>query len=212
MTIPSEGDDTAVGEGPPRRAGRAVLRLGAFVGVPALFVALLAAGLVTTTRPKAVAGTKAPDFELRLLGRGQTLASRDLMGAPAVVVNFWASWCVPCREEAPDLEATWRQYRAQGVRFVGVNVQDSEDDALAFVKEFGITYPSVRDTNDDLYRDFGVRGVPETFFLDHRWRFVSFAQGVELGSRGPTKILGAITRPVLRSRIDALLTSDRPGG
>jgi cytochrome c biogenesis protein CcmG, thiol:disulfide interchange protein DsbE len=178
------------------------------VGVPAVFVALLVAGLVTTTRPRAVAGTKAPTFELPLLGRSETLASRELVGAPAVVVNFWASWCVPCRQEAPDLEATWRQYRAQGVRFLGVNVQDSTDDALAFVKEFGITYPSVRNTNEEVYRAFGVRGVPETFFLDRRWRFVSFARGLELGSRGPTKILGAISRPVLRSRIEGLLTSD----
>jgi cytochrome c biogenesis protein CcmG, thiol:disulfide interchange protein DsbE len=211
MTVSPEPEGTAAGQeaSPPRRTA---LRFALFVGLPALFVALLAAGLFIKTRPKAVAGTTAPDFALPLLGGPETLASRDLKGAPAVVVNFWASWCVPCREEAPNLEATWRQYRAQGVRFLGVNVQDSPEDALAFVKEFGISYPSVRDANLDLYGAFGVRGVPETFFLDLRWRFVSFARGVELGSRGPTKILGAISRPVLRSRIEELLRSDRAGG
>ncbi|MGH2770960.1 MAG: TlpA disulfide reductase family protein [Actinomycetota bacterium] len=121
-----------------------ILRLLAFVVVPTLFVAFLAWGLLTTTKPRAVPATKAPDFSLPLLGSGQILSSRELKRSP-VMVNFWASWCVPCREEAPDLERTWREYKDKGVRLLGVNIQDTEEDVLAFVKEFGLTYPSVRD-------------------------------------------------------------------
>lgn len=127
---------------------------------------------------------RAPDFELPVLGSDQALSSGDLMGSP-VVVNFWASWCVPGREEAPTLEQKRRRYPDQGIRFVGVNVQDVEEDATGFVEEFGITFPSVRDTDLQLWTQFGVRGLPETFFIDHRWRFVSVGSGEqsEAGAR-----------------------------
>ncbi len=190
----------------PQRSRRKLrlFRLLAFVVVPGAFVTLLAVGLFTTTRPRAVVGTTAPEFALPLLGADQTFSSTELKGAP-VVVNFWASWCLPCREEAPALERAWRQYRDRGVRFVGVNIQDTEKDALAFVKEFDITYPSVRDVEGALSRDFGVRGVPETFFIDHRWRFFGIGAQEQVGARGGTKILGAISPRLLRSEIDQLL-------
>lgn len=179
------------------------LRLLAFLIVPVLFVGLLAVGLLRTS-PRDLVGESAPDFELRILGSEETLSSDDLRGSP-VVINFWASWCIPCRQEAPTLEEKWRKYREQGVQFVGVNVQDAEDDALEFVREFGISFPSIRDTNLTLWTKFGVRGLPETFFIDHQWMFVSVGAGEQIGSRGATKILGAISPAVLENQIQLLL-------
>ena len=173
--------------------------------VPGLFISVLAVGLFRTEEPKARPGAPAPDFALPLLGGG-TLASADLRGSP-VVVNFWASWCAPCREEAPTLEATYKQYQGQGVRFVGIDYEDIDTDAANFVSEFGITYPSVRDPGGTLATAFGVRGVPETFFIDPNWRFFSIGQGSQVGSRGAIKILGAVSRPELVSQIQQLLAS-----
>ncbi|MGH2690380.1 MAG: TlpA family protein disulfide reductase [Actinomycetota bacterium] len=201
-----EGEEAALTTPRPRLLR--LVRVLAFVVVPALFVAVLAVGLATTTAPRAVVGEEAPAFALPLLEGSGTLASEELTGSP-VVVNVWASWCIPCREEAPTLERAWRTYRKQGVRFVGVNVQDSREDAKAFVREFGITYPSVRDTDLELWRKLGVRGVPETFFIDHRWRFSGIASGNEVDSSAGTRILGAITAPVLESQIQILLEARR---
>jgi cytochrome c biogenesis protein CcmG/thiol:disulfide interchange protein DsbE len=162
----------------PRRRG-GVLRL-TLVLVPALgFVALLYFGLIQSGS-QATVGNPAPDFELPMLDGG-TLSSAELKGHP-VVVNFWASWCIPCREEAPLLERAWRQYRDDGVIFLGVNIQDAESDARAFVKDFDITYPMVRDLEQKLTRSFGVRGLPETFFIDHDWTFVATESGAQRAS------------------------------
>lgn len=176
--------------------------------VPGLFVGFLAFGLTRTTSQSALADKKAPDFELPLLGGG-TLSSVELKGRP-VVFNFWASWCIPCREEAPTLQAAWEKYKDSGVMLVGVNVQDSIDDAQAFVDEFGITYPSVRDTDLKLWGQLGVRGLPETFFVDRDYRFVRTGGTAQTGTQGGTKILGAISPEVLEFEIKSLL-KPRPG-
>ncbi len=202
-----------LGEAPTKAATarvRKILRVLAFAVIPGIFVAFLAAGLILTTQPRARQGGPAPDFQLPLLGGG-TLSSQALKGSP-VVINFWASWCIPCREEAPLLEATFKQYQARGVRFVGVDYNDLESDAQSFVKEFGITYPSVRDPDGTLVKQFGVRGVPETFFIDRQFRFFGIGQGQEVGTRAGTKILGAVSRTELVSQIEGLLAfKPKPG-
>ncbi|MEA2534493.1 MAG: cytochrome c biosis protein CcmG, thiol:disulfide interchange protein DsbE [Actinomycetota bacterium] len=188
------------------------LRVLAFIVVPALFMGVLAVGLIRTEAPKVRQGAVAPDFSLPTVGGG-TLSSSGLKGAP-VVINFWASWCDPCNQEAPDLQATWKQYEAKGVRVVGVDYEDRPVDAQAFVGKYGITYPSVVDTGGELATKFGVRGVPETFFVDAQFRFFSIGQGQEQGSRFGTRILGAVSRPQLKSQIDAMLaaaSSSNPG-
>lgn len=105
----------------------------------------------------------APDFSL-LTFNGETVALSELTGN-VVVINFWASWCPPCRDEAPYLEATWRKYKNQGVVFIGVDYVDTELEALAFIDEFEITYPNGPDLGTEISQAYRIKGVPETFFV-----------------------------------------------
>ena len=125
----------------------------------------------------AVLDTAAPDFELSVLGAPGSLGLSDFRGH-VTVVNLWASWCTPCRNEAPGLQATWRDYRADGVRFLGIDELDDDAAASAFVREFGLTYPSVTDPAGALSDDFALIGLPETFVVDAagtiRYRFTGY--------------------------------------
>ena len=156
------------------------------------------------TGSQAVSGNSAPSFELPLLDGSGVLTDEELRGKP-VVINFWASWCIPCREEAPLLEDTWRVYKDQGVMFLGVNIKDAESDANRFVDEFGITYPTVRDLDQTLTKDLGVKGLPETFFVDHRWTFIGAISGAQAGDQQGTVILGAISEDELVSHVEILI-------
>ena len=108
-------------------------------------------------------GKPAPAFELPTLDGG-TVDSADWRG-DVVVVNFWASWCVPCREEAPELEAFAEQWRDRGVRLVGIVYNDEESEAAAFRDRYGLTYPQALDPGGRAAIDFGVFGVPETYVI-----------------------------------------------
>ncbi len=114
----------------------------------------------------------APDFTLPVLSAGGTVGPEgksvslsSLRGKP-VIVNLWASWCEPCREEAPILQGLWERYRSKGVVVLGVNTQDGSDDARAFIKEYGLTFPSVRDGTDATQKTFETTQLPETFVVD----------------------------------------------
>jgi cytochrome c biogenesis protein CcmG, thiol:disulfide interchange protein DsbE len=109
-------------------------------------------------------GRPAPNFELPALGSRGTVSLRDYAGY-VVVLNFWASWCAPCREEAPVLQSLWTEYRPRGVRFLGINHRDARPEALAFQREFGITYPSGFDPRGSLATTFGLVGLPTTFVV-----------------------------------------------
>lgn len=173
--------------------------------VPALaFIGLLSIA-VFRSGSQAEAGKTAPSFDVQLLDGSGALTDEDLKGHP-VVINFWASWCIPCREEAPLFERAWKNYRDEGVIFLGVNIKDAESDARAFVKEFGITYPVVRDLNQDLTKSFGVRGLPETFFVDHRWTFVGAISGDRSEDQQGTVILGAVSEHELVTNIELLIS------
>ena len=211
MTHRLEAFDTPAGGSPattpkslPAKLRRR-LRVLAFIVIPVLFMGVLAVGLIRTQAPKVREGAVAPDFSLSTVGGG-TLSSSELRGTP-VVINFWASWCDPCNQEAPDLEATWKQYQAKGVRVVGVDYEDQPADAQAFMNKYGISYPSVVDRGGELATAFGVRGVPETFFIDAQFHFFAIGQGEEQGNRFGTRILGAVSRPQLKSQIDAMLAA-----
>jgi cytochrome c biogenesis protein CcmG/thiol:disulfide interchange protein DsbE len=107
---------------------------------------------------------KAPEFEISGIS-GQTINSQDLLGQ-IVVVNFWATWCAPCREEAPYFEEVWQQYKEDGVIFVGIGKEYNQDKALECIEELGITYFTGFDRKEEIANDFGVFGVPETHIID----------------------------------------------
>jgi cytochrome c biogenesis protein CcmG/thiol:disulfide interchange protein DsbE len=110
-------------------------------------------------------GRAAPDFTLPALRGDREISLSDHAGSP-VVLNFWASWCGPCKDEAPILAAAEKAWRDQGVVFLGVDTADNREDALAFEEAFGIEYESVFDVDSELSSSFGVIGYPETFFID----------------------------------------------
>lgn len=152
-------------------------------------LALLAWGLVKADSGPRDSGL-APDFTLTGFdGRTATLSA---LRGQVVVVNFWASWCPPCREEAAYLERTWRDYQDRGVVFIGVDWVDTEKEALAYIDEFDITYLNGPDLGTRIAQDYRIRGVPETFFVDKDGRL----RGVHIGPLFP---------PELDKRIDELL-------
>ncbi len=140
-------------------------------------------------------GKPAPDFTLALLGKqaGPALHLADLKGK-LVVINFWASWCDPCKQEAPLLQAQWQRAKAQGVVFIGVDFQDGQSAALSFVQQNGLTYTNVVDPNGSTGINYGLTGVPETFFIDRHGVIVN-------------TVRKELTAHVLQSGVAALLRS-----
>ncbi len=153
------------------------------------FLAFLGWGLVRAYQGPVEEGP-APDFTLTTFD-GETIRLSDLRGQ-VVVINFWASWCPPCREEAPYLERTWRKYKDKGVMFIGVDYLDTEKKALEYLEEFDITYPNGPDIGTRIADAYRIKGVPETFFVDKQGNL----RGVKIGPLRP---------PELDERIEALL-------
>jgi thiol-disulfide isomerase/thioredoxin len=133
-------------------------------------------------------------FDLPKLTGGGTLSSSDLEGR-VVVLNFWASWCAPCRHEMPTLQRVWRDYRDRGVTIVGIDVRDVAEDARSFARELGITYPIVRDEEEVLVRRLRADPLPQTFFIGRDGRLVG------------DQILGEMSRDQLTARLEELLGS-----
>ncbi|MFQ5616401.1 MAG: TlpA family protein disulfide reductase [Anaerolineales bacterium] len=106
----------------------------------------------------------APDFEITLFDKEQSFQLSAYRGQ-GVVINFWASWCYPCRQEMPALEEAWQTYRNQGVVFIGVNVWDTEAEALDFLREFEISYLNGPDTDDRVANLYQLQGIPTTWFV-----------------------------------------------
>lgn len=159
--------------GRPRMAGQAVA-LAAVVALLALLVWKVAFGSGDGAAGQLARGDNpvAPSFSLpRIDAAGGTLSLPALRGK-AVVVNFWASWCIPCKDEAPALQATYVRYRDQGLVIVGVDAQDFRQDARRFMKRYGVTYPVVYDGSGSTLGVWGVTGFPETFFVDRQGRLV----------------------------------------
>jgi len=120
----------------------------------------------------------APSLTLPVLGTdGETQALSDYKGQ-VVVLNFWASWCTPCRTEAPELEKAQKQLQEAGEGTVlGVAYQDAPKDSLKFMKEFDLTYPSLRDVGGKLAKEYGTRALPETFVVNPQGKVVAVSRG-----------------------------------
>lgn len=140
----------------------AIPRPVARVGVLMLCTVLLAG--CQEEAPPPTAKSPAPDFTLNLFAGGQ-FKMAEHKGHP-VIINFFASWCVPCGEEAPTFEQGFQEYREKGVRFVGVASQDTESKARGFVEKHGLTFPTGLDHTGKIREAYGVFGMPTTFFVD----------------------------------------------
>lgn len=180
-----------------RALGRLAIRSAGILAAVA-FVALLVYGIIArspdTTIDDALAradSPPAPGFELDALQEGDpgplraawgraagdgTVDLAELRGTP-VVLNYWASWCVPCRDEAPLLQRAWLRSRSAGVLFLGLDMQDATEDARVFIREFGLSFPHVRDGTNRTARRWGVTGIPETFFISRQGRIVAHVIG-----------------------------------
>jgi cytochrome c biogenesis protein CcmG/thiol:disulfide interchange protein DsbE len=154
---------------------------------------LLAYGFRLNPRdvPSPLVGRVAAPFSLTTF-TGEPLSLAAQRGK-VVVVNFWASWCHPaCYEEAPALERSWRSYRDRDVVVIGVDIQDSMEAARKFMTDFSLSFPNARDVSGKVSVDYGVYGVPETFFIDRK--------GVIRA-----KHVGAVNDEVFRIQVERLL-------
>jgi cytochrome c biogenesis protein CcmG/thiol:disulfide interchange protein DsbE len=118
----------------------------------------------------------APAFELPKLGGGGSESLADYRGQ-VVVLNFWASWCKPCRDESPLLERWHRRIRDRGATVLGVDILDVTGRAEDFVDEYGLTYPMLKDKDGEGLDKFGVVAYPETFVIDRQGRIAAVARG-----------------------------------
>ena len=180
-------------ETPPTRKG---LGLGSILLLLAVAAIALVFGLALARKNQSqpTAGP-APDFTLTTLDGGQiNLAS---LKGRVVVVNFWASWCGPCREEAPVFERVWQQYKNKDVVIVGVAYTDTEKNAKAYLQQFGNTYPNGLDIGTKISEMYNIQGVPETFIIDRngnvsRFFKVPFVEDVQQNFDGGKQLTDAI--------------------
>lgn len=150
-------------------------------------------GINRTFGEVSIANEPARDFSLDLIDGG-TLTLSDQRGK-VVMLNFWASWCPPCRTEAPVLERIYQEYAGQPVEFIGVDIWDRREDALEFIKEYGVTYPNGIDEKGSILIDYGVTGIPETLFIG--------CDGILA-----KKLVGPIEAAKLQTTLDHLVSTD----
>ena len=172
---------------------------GVAIGLVVLLFALLAWSLVAEEGGDLAAAAargerpEAPDFTLERLDEDGELTLSSLRGK-AVVLNVWASWCVPCREEAPYLEQVWRDNRDRDLVVVGLDAKDFRRDARDFVERFDLTFPIVYDGPGDTLSGYGVTGFPETFVLDRDGRVVEVLAGAVNSDEDRARLRDAIER------------------
>ncbi|PYQ60953.1 MAG: thiol:disulfide interchange protein [Acidobacteria bacterium] len=168
---------------------RTVLIVGSAITIALVAVLFLGLGKDPTAINSPLVGKPAPPFALTSLG-GQRFDIRQLRGKP-VIVNFWATWCVPCYQEHPVLVENARTIGGD-VQFLGVVFNDSEDKINAFLRERGSAYPTLLDQQGKTAIEYGVGGVPETFFINRRGVIVA-------------KFVGPMTTEILQSNLSKAL-------
>lgn len=183
---------------PPKRRGAPVI----FGVVVVVLLALLAVLAIAVQQRGAgpLATGSAPEFTLTSFD-GQTYTLADLKGKP-VVVNFWASWCIPCRDEAPALQRAWEKYKDQGVLILGVDYVDTDTDAKKFMAEFQQTYPNGADLGTKISQAYKISGVPETYFIGKDGRLLP---GIDENGRVKGNWIGPLPEGVLTARIEEML-------
>jgi len=133
-------------------------------------LAVLGWALMNTTETRPEVGQQAPGFDVEFFDGynwdGRTTANLSDMRGKVVVLNFWASWCVECRDETPMLEAAWQKYADRGLVVLGVAYADVEPNSLQYMKDFGVSFPHAPDLGTDISQTYEITGVPETFFID----------------------------------------------
>lgn len=181
----------------PRRAR--LVAQGVAVGLVVLLFTLLVWSLVTEEGGDLAAAAnrgerpQAPDFTLERLDRDGELTLSSLRGK-GVVVNFWASWCLPCKDEAPVLEQVWRENRRRGLVVVGLDAKDFRGDARRFMRRFDLTFPVVFDGPGDTVSSYGVTGFPETFVVDREGRVVEAFVGAVDSAEDRARLRAAVDR------------------
>jgi cytochrome c biogenesis protein CcmG/thiol:disulfide interchange protein DsbE len=162
----------------------------AFVVVCVGLLAVLYKGFGSNPRevPFMLNGQPAPAFTLAALDSGQRVTLEQFKGRP-VVINFWASWCGPCKMEHPVLEWGQREFGDQA-QFLGIVFEDTEDNARQFLNQYGMSFPQLLDARSTVAVDYGVAGVPETYFIDTR----GIIQGKHVGPIDPQSLKNWIDR------------------
>ncbi len=201
MNVPEKATDAAVHSEPHRGLSRRALLMAVLFPVLGLFALLVwgtiqsggrAGGFGINAQFGEVKVQRQParPFELTLFD-GRTLTLEAHKGQ-AVMVDFWASWCPPCREEAPVLAQVYKEYEDKGVKFIGIDIWDSQNEAIKFVDRYGVTYPNGLDQKGSIAIDYGVSGIPEKYFISREGILVK-------------KFIGPVNREKLIQTLDQLL-------
>lgn len=198
---------------PPEPTGRP-RGLGVLFGILIAALFLLALGLKLRDKDALLEiGSPAPDFVLETF-EGERIALAEMRGE-VVVLNFWASWCLPCAAEAAELEAIWRERAGQGLRFVGIAYTDTRPEARAYLQRHGISYPNGMDRAEEISRAYRIAGVPETLVIDRAGRIVALGPtGGPLSDRikGPLGGAGLMDARELRALLGDLLSEGAADG